>query len=126
MASPALIADVPPRGVRAIYLRLRGGDDVAYLITLAAAATILVLVALLVLELSVNSQPTVKAFGFSFLTSSRWDPNSGHFGALAFVYGPRVTSFLALLLAIPLGVAASIFLAEMAPPQLSNILTFLI
>jgi phosphate transport system permease protein len=126
MASPAYIADVPRRGVRALYQRLRGGDDIAYLITLAAATTILVLVALLVLELWINSQPTIKTFGFGFLTSSRWDPNSGHFGALPFVYGTCVTSFLALLIAVPLGVAASIFLAEMAPPQLSNILTFLI
>ncbi len=106
--------------------RLRGGDDLAYAITLASAAAILVIVALIVGELWARSQPTVKTFGWHFLTTSTWDPNGGKFGALPFVYGTCVTSFLALLLAVPLGIASSIFLAEMAPPKLSNILTFLI
>jgi phosphate transport system permease protein len=88
--------------------------------------SILVVVALIVTELWSNSQPAVKAFGWSFLTTSRWDPNGGHFGALPFIYGTCVTSAIALLIAVPLGVASAIFLAEMAPPRLSNILTFLI
>ena len=118
---------IPPRSAgRAFYQRLRGGDEVAYLVTLAAAATILLIVALIVFELWIHSQPTVKTFGWHFLTTSTWDPNSGKFGALPFIYGTCVTSFLALLIAVPLGVASAIFLAEMAPPRLSNILTFLI
>jgi phosphate transport system permease protein len=127
MATSTYPATVPPaRGVRALYKRLRGGDEIAYLVTLACAVTTLLVVALLVGQLWLNSQPTVKTFGWHFLTGSRWDPNSGNFGALPFIYGTCVTSFLALLIAIPLGVAASVFLAEMAPPKLSNILTFLI
>ncbi|MCU1294181.1 MAG: phosphate transporter permease subunit PstC [Bryobacterales bacterium] len=127
MASSTYIANIPRRsGVRVLYDRLRGGDEIAYLVTLACAVATLLIVALLVGELWINSQPTVKTFGWHFLTSSRWDPNSGNFGALPFIYGTCVTSFLALLIAIPLGVAASVFLAEMAPPKLSNILTFLI
>lgn len=117
----------PPRpAVRGFYDRLRGGDEVVYLITLAASVLILLVVAVIVMELWLNSQPTVKTFGWRFLTTSTWDPNSGKFGALPFIYGTCVTSFLALLIAVPLGVAAAIFLAEMAPPRLSNILTFLI
>ncbi|MGA8026678.1 MAG: phosphate ABC transporter permease subunit PstC [Bryobacteraceae bacterium] len=127
MASSTYVTDaLRRRRARGFVKRLQGGDEIAYLITLASAVCILVLVALLVIELWSNSQPTVKTFGWSFLTSSRWDPNSGKFGALPFIYGTCVTSCLALLIAIPLGVASSIFLAEMAPPQLSNILTFLI
>jgi phosphate transport system permease protein len=68
----------------------------------------------------------MKAFGWNFLRTSRWDPNGGHFGALPFIYGTCVTSAIALLIAVPLGVASAIFLAEMAPPKLSNLLTFLI
>jgi len=118
---------IPPRpALRGFYERLRGGDEVVYLITLASAVLILVIVAVIVMELWLNSQPTVKTFGWHFLTTSTWDPNGGKFGALPFMYGTCVTSFLALLLAVPLGVASAVFLAEMAPPQLSNILTFLI
>lgn len=112
--------------MRGFYARLRGGDEIVYTVTLAAAVLILVMVALILLELWLNSQPTVKAFGWHFLTTSTWDPNSGKFGALPFMYGTCITSFLALLIAVPFGVASAIFLAEMAPPKLSNVLTFLI
>ncbi len=84
------------------------------------------IVGLIVFELWVNSQPTIKTFGFGFLTGSKWDPNADKFGALPFIYGTCVTSLLAMLIAVPMGIASAIFLAEMAPPRLSNTLTFLI
>ncbi len=65
-------------------------------------------------------------FGWHFLVTQTWDPNGGQFGALPFLYGTVVTSFLALLIAVPIGVGAAIFLSELAPPKLSEILTFLI
>ena len=121
------LAQRPTRvAIQSLFRRVRGGDEVAYLLTLASAVAILVIVGLIVTQLWINSQPTVHRFGFSFLTGTRWDPNGDHFGALPFIYGTCVTSLLALLIAVPFGVAASIFLAEMAPPEISNILTFLI
>lgn len=118
---------IPPRpSVRGFYDRLRGGDEIVYTITLSATVLIFIVVGLIVMELWMRSQPTVHTFGWHFLTSSKWDPNSGKFGALPFMYGTCVTSFLALLIAVPLGVASAIFLAEMAPPRISNVLTFLI
>lgn len=126
MASSTYAPSASRPSASGFYKRLRGGDEVAYLLTLACAVIILLVVGLIVVELWVNAQPTVKQFGLGFLWSSRWDPNGDHFGALPFIYGTCVTAFLALLIAVPLGVAASIFLAEMAPPALSNFLTFLI
>ena len=61
-----------------------------------------------------------------FLLTQTWDPVAGQFGALPFIYGTVVTSALALLIAVPLGVGAAIFLAELAPPRISDALTFLI
>jgi phosphate transport system permease protein len=106
--------------------RLRSGDDIAYVITLTCALTILALTALLVFELYRNSAVPRHQFGWSFLVTSTWDPVAGQFGALPFIYGTVVTSALALLMAIPLGVGAAIFLAELAPAKVSNALTFLI
>ncbi|MBV9405708.1 MAG: phosphate ABC transporter permease subunit PstC [Acidobacteriaceae bacterium] len=127
MATSTYVGGIPPRpAVRGFYGRLRGGDEIAYLTTLVCAIGILLIVALIVFMLWTNSQPTVKTFGWHFLVTSTWDPNNNQFGALPFIYGTCVTSFLALLIAVPLGVAAAIFLAEMAPPKLSNIFTFLI
>ncbi len=127
MAAPTFIAETLGRRTsRGFLARLRGGDEISYLITLAATVSILLIVGLIVFELWANSRPTFHTFGFGFLTSSAWDPNTDKYGALPFIYGTCVTSFLAMLIAVPLGLAASIFLAEMAPPKLSNFLTFLI
>ena len=58
--------------------------------------------------------------------TSTWDPVNDQFGALPFIYGTVVTSVLALVIGIPLGVGAAIFLAELAPAKISDALTFLI
>jgi len=116
----------PSGRVSAFWRRLRSGDDIAYVITLTCALTILAIAALLVFELYTNSTLPRHKFGWSFLTTSVWDPVADQFGALPFIYGTVVTSALALLMGIPLGVGAAIFLAELAPAKASNGLTFLI
>jgi phosphate transport system permease protein len=116
----------PSGRASALLHRLRSGDDIAYVITLTCALTILAITALLVFELYRNSAVPRLRFGWSFLVTSTWDPVAGQFGALPFIYGTVVTSALALLMAIPLGVGAAIFLAELAPAKVSNALTFLI
>jgi phosphate transport system permease protein len=116
----------PSGRAAAFWQRLRSGDDIAYVITLSCALTVLALVALLVFELFRNSALPREKFGWSFLTGTTWDPVVGQYGALPFIYGTVVTSALALLMGIPLGVGAAIFLAELAPTKISNGLTFLI
>ncbi len=116
----------PARPAPGYLQRLRGGDEAAYVITFMAAASILAITGLLVLELYTNSSASRGKFGWSFLVTSTWDPVNDQFGALPFIYGTVVTSFLALLMGIPLGVGAAIFLAELAPPKISDGLTFLI
>jgi len=125
-ASTTITSAGPSRPARSFVQRLRGGDEVAYLITFAAAGAILFVTALLVFELYVNSSLSRATFGWSFLVTQTWDPVAGQFGALPFIYGTLVTSALALFIGIPLGVGAAIFLAELAPPAISNALTFLI
>ena len=116
----------PVRPARSFVQRLRGGDEVAYLITFAAAASILLVTGLLVFELYINSSASRAKFGLSFLVTKTWDPVAGQYGAWPFIYGTVVTSALALFIGIPLGVGAAIFLAELAPPAISDALTFLI
>jgi len=116
----------PARPTPNFWERLRGGDEIAYVITFIAAASILLVTALLVFELYINSNLSRAKFGWAFLITQTWDPVNDQFGALPFIYGTVVTSFLALLIGIPLGVGAAIFLAELAPPRISDALTFLI
>jgi len=116
----------PPTGARALILRLRSGDEVARLITLTFASTILLVTAGLVYELWSTSSLSRHKFGLGFLTSSSWDPVTGQFGALPFIYGTVVTSAIALIIAVPVGLGAAIFLAELAPARLSSAFTFFI
>ena len=116
----------PSRPAPSFVQRLRSGDQIAHLITFGAAVVVLLITAWLVLELYTNSALSRNKFGWKFLFTSTWDPVAGEFGALPFIYGTTVTATLSLLLAIPLGVGAAIFLAELAPPRISDALTFLI
>lgn len=106
--------------------RLRYGDQAAHLITLMFASLIVLITVLLVFALWRGSALTRAKFGWAFLLSSTWDPVFGKFGALPFVYGTLVSSAIALLIAVPLGVGAAIFLAELAPRRISDSLTFVI
>lgn len=111
---------------RQFLKRLRHGDEVAHLITLLAATSIIVVTVMLVYQLFINSALPREKFGFGFFLGRTWDPVSGDFGALPFIFGTLVSSALALIVAVPLGVGAAIFLSELAPPGISNYLTFVI
>ena len=113
-------------GARAFTRRIVSGDRVAQFIVTVCAALILLVTLLLVYELWVNSHLSREKFGWAFLVTQVWDPNAGNFGALAFIFGTCATSLLALVIAVPLGVGAAIFLSELAPPKTSNALTFCI
>jgi phosphate transport system permease protein len=116
----------PGNRLRSFLSRLSQGDEIAHLITLAFAASILLLTASLAFELWRNSALPRHEFGWKFLITRTWDPVFKNFGALPFIYGTIVTSFIALLMAVPLGVGAAIFLAELAPRRISDGLTFII
>ena len=108
------------------FRRLRGGNEIAYTLTFICASSILLVTFLLAYQLWVNSALSRQAFGWSFIWSSEWNPVTDRYGALPFAYGTVMTSFLALLLAVPSGLMAAIFLAELAPAKISDILTFII
>ena len=109
-----------------LLARLRKGDEIAYLVTVASALSIILITGLLVQHLWVDSALARHAFGWRFLYTSAWDPVQNQFGALPFIYGTVLTSVLALLISVPIGIGAAIFLAELAPRKLSNVLTFMI
>jgi phosphate transport system permease protein len=113
-------------GPRSFLQRLTEGDEIAHLVTLVFAASILLITGMLVYRLWVDSSMARHEFGWKFFYTSTWDPVSGDFGALPFIFGTLVTSALALIIAVPLGLGAAIFLAELAPRKISDSLAFLI
>jgi phosphate transport system permease protein len=102
------------------------GDTVFKNVTLLFALSILAIAAAIAWQLFKNSALARHAFGWFFLTKQIWDPVAENFGALPFIYGTLVTSAIALLIAVPLGIGVAIFLAELAPRRVSNACAFLI
>jgi phosphate transport system permease protein len=102
------------------------GDRIFNTITFLLAMSILALLAGLTVSLVVESVPSIRAFGMHFFVSTDWDPVSEQFGALPFIYGTFVSSFIALLIAVPLSLGVALCLSEMAPLWLSHRLSFLV
>jgi phosphate transport system permease protein len=117
-----------PVAVRATALRspTQTGDIIVRLLTLVFAGSILLLAGLIVLELWRGSAPARIHLGWHFLFSSEWNPVTDQYGAAPFIYGTVVTSLVALLISVPLGLGAAIFLSELAPAGVSSGLTFLV
>ncbi len=84
-------------------------------LALGAALTLFVLIGIVGWELYRGSRLSMTAFGFRFFSSSKWDPVTDSYGALPYIFGTLVSSVLALLLAVPLGVATALFLTDLAP-----------
>jgi phosphate transport system permease protein len=119
-------APPPSAGARAFVRRFRSGDEVAHLLTLTFAAGILLLTSAIVYELWVNSHLSRAKFGWGFFVTRVWDPVFDNYGAAPFIYGTLVTSIVSLVIAVPLGLAAAIFLSELAPRRISDTISFLI
>ncbi|MDQ8154603.1 MAG: phosphate ABC transporter permease subunit PstC [Gemmatimonadota bacterium] len=102
------------------------GDRIYRFTTTAFAASVPLLLVLLGVEVMIAAWPALKAFHFSFLTSSRWDAVEGVFGAAPAIYGTIISSVLALVIATPLAVGVAIFLSEFAPPWLRQPVAFLV
>jgi phosphate transport system permease protein len=104
---------VPTRARMLDRLRLR--DAVFHQLTRAAAVGVLILLGAVIVSLIIGSLPALSAFGFGFLFDQRWNPVTEKFGALAAIYGTIITSFLAMLIAVPVGLLISVFLTELCP-----------
>jgi phosphate transport system permease protein len=95
--------------------RLRWRDALFHQLTRAAAVGVLILLGAVIFSLILGSIPAFRAFGFNFLVEERWNPVTERFGALAPIYGTVITSFLAMLIAVPVGLLISMFLTELCP-----------
>jgi phosphate transport system permease protein len=102
------------------------GDRRFRLSLLAFALIVPAIVVGLAVQLSMNSRLTWAGSGPAFLWTSVWDPVEERFGALPFIYGTAMSSALALLIAVPLGVGSAVFLTELAPRRLASALSFVI
>jgi len=101
-------------------------DQMFKMIIFLTAASVFGIVVLVFWELIDKSRLSLHQFGIHFFYGSDWDPVNGNFGAMPFIYGTLVSSFLALLLAVPLSVGVAVYITEMCPQSLRAIISFLV
>jgi phosphate transport system permease protein len=119
-----------PTGVaqkpRVWSMKKSAADTIYHWVLVAAAMSVLLVIAGLIYELVSGSQKSIAAFGMHFFMDSSWDPNGNHFGALPFILGTLYSSFWALVIALPISVFTAIFLSEMAPRWLEKPMSFMV
>jgi phosphate transport system permease protein len=98
-----------------VLQKLRFGDVAFRNLTRAAAVTVLIILSGIIFSLVYGSWPALQKFGFSFLYEEAWNPVTEHFGAIAPIYGTIVTSVIAMLIAVPVGLFIALFLTELCP-----------
>lgn len=109
--------DDPERRAR-ILRRFRLGDGIFRSITLIAACAVLVLLTGVIVTLVYGSLPAWRAYGWEFIVSLRWNPVTENFGALPAIYGTLLTSFIAMLIGVPISLGIAFFLTEICPNRL--------
>jgi phosphate transport system permease protein len=98
-----------------VIARLRLGDTAFRLLTKSAAVGVLIILGGVMFSLIDGSLPALRTFGLDFLLEQRWNPVTEKFGALAPIYGTLVTSLIAMLIAVPVGLLIAVFLTELCP-----------
>jgi phosphate transport system permease protein len=113
------IRDTQPRSSRL--------PDAAFrVLILLTAVSVFAIVVFVVVELVDKSRLSLHQFGLGFFFGHDWDPVNDQYGAMPFIYGTLVSSFLALLLAVPLSVGVAVYVTEMCPMRLRAIISFLV
>ncbi len=117
-----------PSAVR-IFLNSRGPSTLAdrgfTAMLLLCASSIFLIVGFILVTLVLRSRLSLAQFGWHFFARTAWDPVSGDFGAFPFIYGTLATSFLALLMAVPLALGVAVFITELCPRVLRAPISFL-
>jgi phosphate transport system permease protein len=94
---------------------LLSGDRIFQALTALFAGLAVLVLAAMALQMLLASLPSLRQFGWSFLSSREWDPVLDVYGALPYIFGTLASSFLALLVALPVALGTAIYLAELAP-----------
>ena len=129
-----MVAPAPEK--RSLFKRTKAfdatkADNLFYWATFAFAALVLVLVVWIAFQLIRSSSESIERFGLGFLTSSVWKTedaaiNPNNYGAWPYIYGTLMSSFLALFIAVPIGLGTAIYLSELAPRWVRTPLSFMV
>lgn len=109
--------------------KIRGklsGDRVFKFCLKVLAMAVLALMSVIIVKLMGMAWPAFSEFGFGFFFTNIWDPIDERYGALAFIYGTLMSSFLALLISVPISIGTALYLTEVAPKPVAKVIGFLV
>lgn len=121
----ALASMLPFRG-KERRREIHFADRIFYYFLKAIGLGVLLLCGSLIVFLYQAAQPAIAEFGWDFFITNEWDPEAQEYGALAFIWGTTVSSFIALLISVPISVGAALFLTELSPKWLKGPVGFLV
>jgi len=125
MSGPA--KDAPANGSPDAIREFRTGPDIFRIVCWVASVTAVAILIWIFVAVFHQAFPAIQQLGLGFITGTRWSPNREEYGALAFIIGTAASSFIALFLAFPLGVAIAIFLSEnFLPLPIRNTIRFVV
>jgi len=101
-------------------------DRIFKLIAAGAAAYILFIIILMVIEVARGGEPALTRFGFDFLTGTDWNPVKDVYGALPYILGTLVTSAIAMAIGVPISIGVAMYLSEMASRNIRTPLSFIV
>ena len=101
-------------------------DQINFRLMQGIALAVIFMMIVMIYLLVQQAMPVIELSGFSFITTDWWNPLEEEFGALSFVYGTLVTSFLALLLASPFSIAVAVFITEILPEKAKPVISLLV
>ena len=122
-----LTTTTPAPAVPKISTRpINAGDRLFRRILMGMSGSVVIILALIAIYLAKLAWPAIHEFGLPFFWRTDWNPVKEHFGAGPFIFGTLVSSFLALAMAVPLSIAVALFLTELAPKRIANVVGFMV
>ena len=95
-------------------------------LALGAAGMVLLILGLIAITMTNRAAPVFGKVGLDFFTTARWSPPDGKFGGLSFIWGTLYTSFIAIVLAVPISLSVALFITQLAPRWLKTPLVYLL
>jgi phosphate transport system permease protein len=102
------------------------GDAIFRSLLFLSIVVVVAAITLMVVQMVAFSRLSLDKFGLGFLTGTKWNPVMGEFGALPFIYGTLVSSFIALVISVPVSLGIAVYLVEQSPYYISRPVTFLV
>lgn len=121
-----VLTDLPPDVPRAVVAVPTGADRVFRAVARSSGAVVVSVMSLVGLFLAYRATQALEVAGWSFLTTAAWQPDAGNFGIAAVLVGTVLIACVAIVVAVPLAIAAALYIAEYAPRRLQRTLISLV